>query len=198
MKNRTRHNLALIIGAGWALTLGLGGGLVLAAALVWWVWRNRIAEATGTSARLDKLQSNVRLKDLPSPAELQALPAERLRLLVAALFEANGYTATLRPGDPDIDVELRRRGHTKASVLVCCRPANAGLIGAKPVRELFGTLVASGVEAGWFVATGGFATEARAVAEERGIELIDGEGLIERLRQLPTAELGQVLGRAGA
>lgn len=66
------------------------------------------------------------------------------------------------------------------------------------MREFFGTLVASGVEAGWFVATGGFAAEARAVADERGIELIDGESLIERLRQLPTAELGQVLGRAGA
>ena len=188
----------LIASAGWALTLGLGGGLALAGALVWWVWRSRIAESTGTSTRLDKLQFNVRLKDLPSLGELQALPAERLRLLVAALFEANGYTVALRPGDPDIDLELRLSGHAKATVLVCCRAANAGPIGAKPLREFFGTLVAAGVGAGWFIATGGFATEAHAVAEERGIELIDGEGLIERLRQLPNEELGRVLGPAGA
>ena len=104
----------------------------------------------------------------------------------------------LRSGDADVDVELRLRGHTKPSVLVCCRPASVGQLGAKPVREFFGTLVAAGVEAGWLVAPGGFATEAHAVAEERGIELINGEGLIERLRQLPTEELGRILGRAGA
>jgi restriction system protein len=144
------------------------------------------------------VKPKVRLKDLPSLAELQALPTDRLRLLIAALFESNGYTATLRTGDADVDLELRRRGHTKANVLVCCRSAGPVPMGAKPVREFFGSLVASGVEAGWVITTGEFAADARTVADERGIELIDGEGVLDRLRQLPTAELGAVLTKAGA
>ncbi len=188
----------LFASAGWALTLGLGGGLLLAIVLVWWVWRSRGAQFAENPARADKLQSNVRLRDVPSGGELRALPVERLRLLVAALFETNGYHATLCADNADVDLELRRRGHTKANVLVCCRPAGPAAIGAKPVREFFAALVASGVETGWFVSAGEFAADARTVAEERGIELIDGEGLIERLRQLPQADLSQVLSRAGA
>ncbi len=187
----------LISSAGWILTLGLGTGLVLAILLVWWVWRSRMGTTT-TVARADNLQPLVRLKDLPTPAEIHALPLDRLRQLVAALFEAHGYTATIRAGDADGLIELRRRGHTKANVLVCCQHAALGAIGAKPVREFFATLVASGVEAGWFVGAGTFSAEARTVADERGIELIDDEGLIERLRQLPAADLGAVLAKAGA
>jgi hypothetical protein len=188
----------LMASAGSALALGLGGGLALALLLVWLVWRSRPLVNTTSAARPTRPQPGVRLRDLPSLAELQALPAEPLRQLVAALFEATGYTATIRPRDAEIDVELRLRGHAKASVLVCCRPAGAGPIGAKAVREFFGSLVASSVDAGWMVATGGFAEEAHPAAAERGIELIDGEGLIERLRQLPAAELGAVLSKAGA
>jgi restriction endonuclease Mrr len=162
------------------------------------VWRSRLEQFAAKPARPDKLQPNVRLRDIPSPGELQALPADRLRLLVAALFEVHGYTATVRTNDPDIDVELRLRGHPKPSVLVCCRPGSAGPIGAKAVREFFGSLVAASVDAGWIVAAGGFAEDAPAAATERGIELIDGEGLIDRLRQLPSADLGQVLSKAGA
>ena len=184
--------------AGWALTLGLGGGLVLAIALVAWMWRSRMEAPTATTARPDKLQPNVRLMDVPTLAELKVLPVERLRLLVAALFEATGYSATINAGPTEVNIELRRRGHTRTNVLVCCHQEVHGPIGARPVREFFATLVAAGIEAGWFVGTDEFTAEARSVAEERGIELIDGEGLIDRLRQLPTAELGQVLSRAGA
>lgn len=183
---------------GWTLALGLGGGLVLAFLLVRWIWRDRMMEAVTNPARLEKLPHSVRLTDVPTLAELEALPLARLRLLVASLFEAAGYTATPHADDPDGNIELRLRGHAKASVLICCQHAQLGPIGAKPVREFFATLVASGVEAGWFVGTGEFTPEARTVAAERGIELIDGEGLIERLRHLPPAELGMVLAKAGA
>jgi hypothetical protein len=188
----------LYASAGWALMVGLGSGVALAIALVWWVWRSRLDSGSALTERPVSFHTTVRLRDLPSPAELQALPVAALRQLAAALFEANGYTVAVRANDPDADLELRRRGHTKANVLVCCRPAGVGPVGAKPVRELFGTLVAAGVEAGWVVTSGTFAPEARAAATERGLELIDGEGLIERLRQLPSDDLGPVLARAGA
>ncbi len=188
----------LYASAGWALMVGLGSGVALAIALVWWVWRSRFDGGSELTERPVSFQPAIRLRDLPSLTELQALPTSALRQLAAALFEANGYTVAVRANDPDADLELRRRGHTKANVLVCCRPAGVSPIGAKPVRELFGTLVAAGVEAGWVVTSGKFAPEAQSAASERGLELIDGEGLIERLRQLPTDDLGPVLAKAGA
>jgi hypothetical protein len=187
----------LAASAGWALAIGLGGGTLLAIVMVVWMWRSRVENYAAKAPRPEIQQPRFRLKDVPTLGELRTLSAEQLRVLVAALFEANGYTAQMRHGDADADIELRRRGHTKTNVLVCCRTADRGVVGAKQVRDFFGSIVASGVESGWFVSAGEFAPEAQSIADERGIELIDGSGLIERLRQLPTVELGEVLTRAG-
>jgi len=191
---------ALFASAGWALGLGLGGGLILAGALVWWLWKSRLegSAAAAAAAQPRTFGPALRLNDLPSNAELASWPAERVRSLAAALFEATGYTAQSQPAGSGVDLGLLRRGHTKANVLVSCRPASLGAVGVKPVRELFGTLVATGVEAGWIVAPGGFTDEAQAEGQERGIELIDANGLIERLRALPPPVLANVLGRTGA
>ena len=116
----------------------------------------------------------------------------------AVHFEATGYNVRTRDHDGEASVELMRPGYTKPNVLVCCRPGGAGPVSAKVVREFFGTLVPSGVEAGWVVSAAGFADDARELAAERGIELIDGAGLIERLHALDPLALAQVLGRVGA
>ena len=189
---------AVVSSASWALAVGLGGGALLAVALVWWVWRSRIQMGEGTGNRPKVSVPNVRRSDVPSVTEFTTWPVETVRLLVVALFEATGYKARRRPPGGDADLELLRAGHTTPSVLVCCRPGAAGPVGAKTVRELFGTLVSESVEAGWVIAPGGFSGEARAFAAERGIELIDAEGLIERLHALDSTVLAQVLGRAGA
>ena len=140
----------------------------------------------------------MRLNDVPTVAELTAWSVENVRLLVAGLFEATGYQAHLRKHGGDADIELLRAGHTNPSVLVCCRPGTAGPVDAKTVRELFGTLISENVEAGWIIAPGGFSGEAQTFAADRGIELIDADGLIERLRALDQNVLVQVLGRAGS
>ena len=57
-------------------------------------------------------------------------------------------------------------------------------------------LVSESVTEGWIVAPGCFSDDARAVAGERGIELIDGDGVIERLRARDHLLLTQLLGRA--
>ena len=62
-------------------------------------------------------------------------------------------------------------------------------------RELFGSLVAEGDVNGWFIAIAGFSDEARAVAQERSIVLIDSADLIARLRQLPKLALMRAVNR---
>ena len=189
---------AVVSSAGWALLLGLGGGSVLAGFFVWRLWRSRMADGARVRVQPKFSGNGSRVSDVPSAIELQAWPAERVRLLVAAMFEAAGYEAHVRSGGIDADVELRRAGHAKPSVLVSCRPGSAGPVGAKVVRELFGSLVSESVTEGWIVALGGFSEDAQAIATERGIELIDADGVIERLRALDPMRLTRVLGRASA
>jgi hypothetical protein len=189
---------AVVSSSRWALTVGLGSGALLVVFLLWRLWRKNLRPGEGAAAQSRYSPPKVRLSDVPAIAELASWPAENVRLLVAGLFEAAGYKARLRKPGGDADIELLRAGRTKPSVLVCCRPGAAGPVGAKTVRELFGTLVSENVEAGWIIAPGGFSDEAQTFAADRGIELIGADGLIERLRALDPTVLGQVLGRVGA
>jgi restriction system protein len=178
--------------------MGLGGGSLLAALLVWWVWRSRVQLDAKAGARPRYSSPTVRLGDVPSQTELESWPVERLRLLVTAQFEATGYLARVRENGSDADLELLRPGHTKPSVLICCRAGSAGVVGTNVVRELFGTLISNGIQNGWIISAAQFSPDAQALATERGIELIDGAGLIERLQALDQMALAQVLERVGA
>jgi hypothetical protein len=188
---------AMISSANWALVMGLGGGSALAALLVWWVWRTRVQPGS-KGPKPGYAGHKVRLGDVPTQAELESWPVERLRSLVAAQFEATGYHSRVGGRGSEVDLELMRPGHTKPNVLVLCRPGSAGVVGPKAVRDIFGTVVSTGVEAGWIVSAAGFSAEARTLAHERGVELIDGAGLIERLRMLDPLALAQVLERVDA
>jgi restriction system protein len=163
------------------------------------LWRSRGRGADESIPQRPKFAGPaVRLSDVPSPEELVTWPAARVRDLTAALFEATGYRANVKASGGDHDLELLRPGHTTPSVLVSCQPGSAGATGVKVVRELFGTLVSTGVASAWIVAPAGFSDDARVLAAERGIELIEGAGLVSRLHALDPLVLTRVLGRVGA
>ncbi|NBW87121.1 MAG: restriction endonuclease [Planctomycetia bacterium] len=83
-------------------------------------------------------------------------------------------------------------------MIACCRPGSRGPAHAKAIRELHGSLVAEGVANGWFVALAGFSNEARLLAEERGITLMDGAELLKGLNDVPKLALLRAFNRAGA
>lgn len=188
---------AAVSEASWALTIGLAGGAALAVVLVWWVWRTRVQLAVRRDDGPKFSRPAVRLTDVPTPAELAGWPVERTRSLVAALFEATGYKPRQTDHGGEVTVELLRPGHVQPSVLIACRSGDKA-VEAKVVREFFGTLVASGVPTGWVVSAAGFSDEAQRFAAERGIELIDGDGLTSRLHALDPLVLEGVLSRVGA
>ena len=130
-------------------------------------------------------------------AELNTWPADRVQLLVTGLFEAGGYVAKPRDGHPN-ELDLTRPDDAAVRVIACCWAGANGLAHAKAIRELSGSLIAEEVANGWFVAIAGFSEEARVIAQERGIALIDGENLLARLRQLPKMALLRAFNRAGA
>ena len=183
--------------AGRVVTNAFALGALITVVLFWLVWRNW----AGKRPPPPKFSMASRISDaasgLPTHEELTAWPKEKICALIAALAESEGYAAVVQPPGGDKDVVLKRAGEARPRVLVCCVPARAGIVPAKRVRELFGTLTAEGVEVGWFVAPAGFASEALTYAGQNNIILFDAERLLAQLRDLPPLVLPKVLGRVG-
>ena len=187
---------AAMSSARWDILLGLSGGGMLVAVLLWWLWRTPRAVDPNADARQKNILTGLGLSGLPTAADLGAWPLERVQLLVTGLFEAGGYQVTRRTNAAEL--ELTRADDPKARVIACCWAGAMGQVHAKAMRELFGSLIAEDIANGWFIAVDGFSDDARAVAQERSIVLIDGAELTARLRQLPKMALMRILGRAGA
>ena len=183
--------------AGWNIMLGLGSGGLLVVALLWWLWRGPKQTTEGAVASASHVFSGMGLGHVPTVEELSKWPVASVSVLAAGLFEEGGYKVSAREGSEN-ELTLAPSATAKSAVLVVCRSAVGGPANAKSVRALSGSLVAEEIEQGWLVSPGGFYDEARAVAQERGIVLIDGAELVTRLKQLPALGLRRVLARAEA
>ena len=187
---------AVVTSARWNIFLGLGSGLLIAGALVWWLWRG-LRMVPNTTVESGNVFSGLGLGNVPTATELSTWPVERVRALAAGIFEEGGYQVALR-ADTQTEFTLATSAGAKPAVLVFCWSATTGPAHAKAMRALSGALVADEIGQGWFVSPTGFYDEARAVAQERGIVLIDGAELIARLKQLQALALRRVLARAEA
>jgi hypothetical protein len=109
-------------------------------------------------------------------------PFERL---VAELLRRMGYTSTITPysqaGGVDV-IAVRGEGFAKNRVLIQAK-RYSGTVGVDPVRELYGVLQSDPqATSAVVVTTGTFSAEAHEFAEDKRIELIDGEQLTHLLR----------------
>ncbi|MBI4623488.1 MAG: restriction endonuclease [Verrucomicrobia bacterium] len=169
----------------------VGIGVLIAAYFFWLLWRKRAPRpATATTSMADRISNAA--GGLPTPAEIAAWPREKVRAIVAGLAETDGYVVDNR-SESDADLALKRPGETRARVLIVCAAGTSGVVPAKRVRELFGTMTAEGVEVGWWVAPAGFSADARAFADEHGLLLLDAERLLAQLGSLPPLLLPKVL-----
>ncbi len=181
--------------AEWILAIGIGAGLLLAGGGIWWVRHNARQERPSVAESAKEVFTGFGLGQVPTLAELSTWPVERVRLLVAGLCEEAGYQVVLRPGAAS-ELALASPDAAKPTALVVCWAGTAGPAHAKALRALSGAIVAEEIAQGWFVAPAGFFDEARAVAQERGLTLLDGEQLIAQMKTLPALGLRRVLARA--
>jgi len=126
-------------------------------------------------------------------------PGEALRgmswrdfeLLVGEAFRQQGYSVTETGGggaDGGIDLKLKKGSEV---FLVQCKQWRAYKVSVNVVRELFGVMSAEGATGGFVVTSGVFTADARAFAEGRNIDLIDGQALtkmIDRARAARSAD----------
>ena len=161
--------------------------------LIWlWIRHHRSKIIAEVESHANPTSTHVLI---PTPALIAVWSHARLREVCAAVFEVEGFHVKPRLMESGADLALHRGRETKPEVLVLCHPGTVGLAGAKMVRELLGTIVVENVDAGWVVSPGGFTAEARQVAIERGLVLIDGEQLLQRLAEVPQLARSRLLGR---
>jgi hypothetical protein len=150
------------------------------AGLAWRHWR----QPTATSAAAELGGTRNRLYGL-SPGEFEDYVAE--------LFRKKGYAVTHRGGSGDrgVDLELSDRRTGRRAIVQCKRYQNT--VGAKTVRELYGTLLHELAYHAFLVTTADISDAARSWADGKPITLIDGATLVRidsSLRDSATAEGG--------
>lgn len=114
---------------------------------------------------------------------LSSLSWQQFERLVAEFYHRRGYEVRALGGaqpDGGVDIELTRGQELK---LIQCKQWRAQRVGVEVVRELYGVMAARAAAAGAVVTSGAFTSEARAFAQGREIELVDGVLLAQLLRE---------------
>lgn len=150
---------------GWLLTLLVVWGLFF-----WW----RKESIAGAFPEMDL-------------AELYALDPADFEKYIGVLFRRKGYKVQVRgrSGDLGVDLMLTRPGGKKA-IVQCKRYRHT--VGAKVVRELYGTLIHEKVSHAFLVTTAEISGAARNWAQGKPITLIDGATLADVVAALSGSE----------
>jgi len=113
-----------------------------------------------------------------SGSALSGMNWRDFELLVGEAFRRRGFSVVETGGesaDGGVDLKLSKGGEV---FLVQCKQWRAYKVSVNVVRELFGVMAAQGATGGFVVTSGRFTEEARAFAEGRNIELLDGPALM--------------------
>ena len=108
--------------------------------------------------------------------------------LIGEAFRRRGYAVAETGGggaDGGVDLLLTKGGE---KTLVQCKHWRAQQVGVAVVRELYGVMAARGATGGFVVTSGGYSNDARAFAQGRNVELIDGPALARMLREAQTVK----------
>jgi len=126
-----------------------------------------------------------RLLDAQTGLEsIRALSWQDVERLVGEGFRRLGYAVEEQGGatpDAGIDLVLRKDG---AKTIVQCKHWRSKQVGVKPIRELYGVMVAEKADGASFVASGDYTREAKAFTEGKPIGLIDGKVLLELVERV--------------
>lgn len=99
--------------------------------------------------------------------------------LCGEAFLRRGYAVKengLGGADGGIDLILSKNGETH---LVQCKHWKKSKVGVKDIRELFGIVMAEHAASGIFIATDHFTQDARAFADDKPLDLINGAALVD-------------------
>lgn len=113
--------------------------------------------------------------------ELRAIDWFQFEKLVALVYRKLGYTVTRHGGanaDGGIDLVIEKDGQRSA---VQCKQWKTWNVGVKAVREFLGALTHARIQRGIFITLCGYSGEAKQLAGQHGIEIINEAGLAQML-----------------
>lgn len=124
-------------------------------------------------AERKKLHTNV-ANARESGKTIEGISWLEFELLVGETFRRKGFTVIEKGGKgPDGGVDLVMHLGTD-KYLVQCKQWKAINVGVTVIREFFGVMAAEGAAGGFVVTSGRYTAEARAFADGRNIQLVDG------------------------
>jgi len=118
---------------------------------------------------------------------LDSMSWREFEILIGEAYRLQGYQVTETGGggaDGGIDLALSKGGE---KFLVQCKQWKACKVGVSVVRELYGVMAAKGATGGFVVTSGRFTEDAKAFADGRNVELVDGPKLFAMIKQAKQA-----------
>jgi HJR/Mrr/RecB family endonuclease len=115
--------------------------------------------------------------------QLHAIDWFQFEKLIQALYRKHGYQVTERGGaNPDggIDLIIEKNGEQTA---IQCKHWKAWKVNVKGIREFLGALTHAGIQKGLFVTLRGYTDDARILARQHNIEIIDQAALARLLEE---------------
>ena len=129
----------------------------------------------GLSAAVKKFERRSLYERQRSLESVRALGWAEFEQLVGEAYRRQGYRVAETGGggaDGGIDLILHKEGER---LLVQCKQWRVSKVGVKPVRELYGVLMAHGAGGAVFVTSGTYTREAMDFAAGKPLQLVDGE-----------------------
>jgi len=118
---------------------------------------------------------------------------KRFEDLCQKFYEAKGIKSATTPLGPDGGIDIRLYcDDGKPHSIVQCKAWNDRFVGVKPVRELLGVMTHEKIEKAFFMTSGRFSDDAKTVAKNNRITLIDGEMFLMMLKRLPENERSEL------
>ena len=112
---------------------------------------------------------------------------KRFEDLCQQFYQSKGIKSETTPLGPDggIDIRLYQDDSGKATSIVQCKAWGERFVGVKPVRELLGVMTHEKIDKAFFMTSGRFSDDAKAVATSNRITLVDGAMLLMMIQRLP-------------
>jgi restriction system protein len=132
-------------------------------------------------------------------AKLQAIDWYQFEKLITALFETEGHHVHHKGGaHPDGGIDLIVKTGEGAETLIQCKHWKAWNVGVRHIRELMGCMMASGIHAAIFITLRGYTGEAKELAAQHNIVILDGRDVLQMIREVKPDLRRKILGYLNA
>ncbi|HEX5127449.1 MAG TPA: restriction endonuclease [Rhodocyclaceae bacterium] len=125
---------------------------------------------------------------------LRQIEWKNLSALCTALYQEKGFRVVAMPLDDKgiFGMQLFQGDSERPTSIAQCQAWGELTVGIEPIHRLLATMVAEQVPKAFFMTPGSFTEDARALATDRHITLIDGKLLLAMTNRLP-GETGKQL-----